>query len=112
MSGASDEACYAAAKDKIAAWQRDNSRIPLGRDSDGSAIIGMNLLSHSHFVAYGGDYFAYIFAKAKANEIWDLHFSNKPLRADKGKLMWKTMLAKGAGRPPVKILKDILSAQR
>jgi hypothetical protein len=39
----------------------------------------MSLLSHSHFVNYGGGYYSYLFAKMHAAQIWENILAKDPL---------------------------------
>jgi len=66
------------------------------------------LPSHSHFVTYGGGYYAYLYAKMCAAQIWTSHFSEDPLSRASGERLWRNMLGYGVSRPPKLILKDML----
>ncbi len=66
------------------------------------------LPSHSHFVTYGGGYYAYLYAKMCAAQIWTTHFAEDPLSRASGERLWRNMLGYGVSRPPKVILKDVL----
>ena len=66
------------------------------------------LPSHSHFVTYGGGYYAYLYAKMCAAQIWTTHFAEDPLSRVSGERLWRNMLGYGVSRPPKVILSDLL----
>ena len=63
--------------------------------------------SHSHLITYGGGYYAYLYAKMYAAQIWDLQFEKDPLSRASGERLWKDMLGYGVSRDPKKLLTDL-----
>ena len=89
-------------------WQKKNTIIPSVQDHFGNDLVAMNLLNHSHFVTYGGEYYSYIFAKRTADAIWNKHFCGNRLNREKGLLLWNAMLAPGSSRKPEDVLSELL----
>lgn len=67
----------------------------------------MSLLSHTHFINYGGGYYSYLFAKTYAAQIWMMRFQDDPLSRASGELLRDRMLAFGASRASRDILEDL-----
>lgn len=95
---------------EVSTWQEKFTVLPAINSEDGRRLIAMHPLGHTHFVSYGGEYYCYLYAQNKAQEIWDLHFAENPLNIEAGKLLWKTMLKVGAAKNSEDILTEILSA--
>ncbi len=83
----------------------------------------MSLLTHTHFVNYGGGYYSYLLAKMYAAQIYHRHFKNNNsndksssssssssstyLSRDSGLYIWRNMFAYGASKDPSEILFDV-----
>ena len=101
---------YRAIVNKVCAWEALSSseiRTSPQHEERSDAIPPINMLTHTHFVNYGGDYYAYLFAKERAQKIWEKHFRKKPLCRESGELIWQKMLKFGAARDPCLILNDL-----
>jgi Zn-dependent oligopeptidase len=109
LSELSDEDCYWQAMGKVTQWQRRWTNIPIVLNKDGLELAAFNALVHPHFITYGGEYYCYLFAKQKAKEIWERHFSGEtPLSRQGGIVLRHSMLALGSAREPTRILEDLL----
>lgn len=67
----------------------------------------MSLLSHTHFINYGGGYYSYLYAKMYAAQIWQHLFERNPLSREGGQKLWKRMLGYGAARDNLEMLKEL-----
>ena len=92
----------------VGRWQARWAQVPVGRQG-ARTLIGIHPLSHSHFVYYGGEYYAYLYAKHVAASIWTKHFEKDPLARAAGMKMWGEMLALGASRDPADKIANMLS---
>lgn len=90
----------------ISDWQKKYTGIPeVTLDAD---FVAMNMLNHTHFVTYGGEYYSYLSARRTADAIWRKHFHSHPLAKDKGEFLWRTLLAPGSSRRPVDVLSKMI----
>jgi Zn-dependent oligopeptidase len=76
-----------------------------------SIFPSMHLLSHTHLVSYGGSYYAYLYAKLVASQLWNLHFKCDPLNPAAGALLSSSLLSHGASRDPRLLLNHTLGGQ-
>jgi len=67
----------------------------------------MSLLSHSHFVNYGGGYYSYLFAKMHAAQIWENVLAKDPLARRGGDIIWQKMLRYGAAKDTKDMLTEL-----
>jgi len=67
----------------------------------------MYLPSHTHFVTYGGGYYAYMYAKMAASHIWAENFAEDPFSRAGGLKLWDSMLRHGVSRPPRDMIRDM-----
>jgi mitochondrial intermediate peptidase len=65
------------------------------------------LPSHTHFVTYGGGYYAYLYAKMAAAHIWNEKFINDPFSNKEGINLWNKMLRHGVSRSPKMMLREM-----
>jgi len=70
-------------------------------------LPAMNLLTHEHFINYGGGYYSYIFSRMYAAQIWRKHFEADPLNKAAGDTLLSKMLVFGAAKDSAEILNDI-----
>ncbi|KAF2361484.1 Peptidase M3A/M3B catalytic domain [Trinorchestia longiramus] len=54
----------------------------------------------SHFVGYGGKYYAYLVSRAVASWIWETYFQANPFSRDAGERYRREVLQHGGGVPP------------
>ena len=80
-------------------------------DATGITYPSMDLLHHGHFVAYGGGYYSYLFAKMYAAQIWHTHFEKNPLSREAGETLLNKLLIYGNGKKADKILYDIVDGE-
>ncbi len=90
----------------ICEWQKKHTKIPEPKFI--SDFVAMNLLNHSHFVTYGGEYYSYLSARRTADAIWKKHFGGNQLARNKGDLLWRTLLAPGSSRRPEDIISNMM----
>lgn len=103
ISALSDVGAFHAASSGIAQVQREFTVLPVASSiKPGSNQYThqpyMYMLSHSHFVTYGGSYYSYLFSKMYAAQLWQLHFANDPLSRQGGKFLHEDILQYGAAR--------------
>ncbi|XP_065644026.1 mitochondrial intermediate peptidase [Hydra vulgaris] len=65
-------------------------------------------LRFSHFHSYGAKYYAYVWSKAIASQIWFNCFEHNPLSRVTGEKYRETMLRHGGGRPPHEMVEDMI----
>ena len=82
----------------------------------GGAVYGVDgsphtsprqLLTHNHFVNYGGTYHSYLFARLWSAQIFSKRFSADPLSRSAGQYLREHMLRHGAAGDPEAILVDM-----
>jgi Zn-dependent oligopeptidase len=61
----------------------------------------------SHYIAYGGTYYTYIFCRLFAWALWNKHFQAKPLNRAGGRKL-RRALAAGGARQPMDLLVELL----
>ena len=130
VAGMSDEQVYMHAVQAALALQREYTSLPVAhlggsstnthsnfyvrRTANDIGIPGsthhpaLYLPSHSHFVTYGGGYYAYLYAKMCAAQIWERHFEQDPLSRNAGEHLWHNLLRYGVSRKPSDTLVDML----
>jgi len=109
-----DEIAFANLSSGVALLQREHTVFPPYHLSAASGTVtgardkkrpksmfpSMHLLSHSHLVSYGGSYYAYLYAKLVASQLWHLHFQRDPLNPAAGALLSSSLLSHGASSDP------------
>ena len=98
LDGCDAQEVYHRARSGVGTLQSLLTDIPLPLDYDKHHKAGMCLLSHSHFVNYGGGYYSYLFARMYACQIWHHRFAAQPLSPASGAFIRDRMLRFGAGR--------------
>ena len=84
------------------------SMVKRGDDSGNDYCYpSLYLPSHSHFVTYGGAYYAYLFAKMAAADIWQKHFSEDPFSRKAGSVLYHTLLKHGVSKSPQIMLREL-----
>lgn len=98
LQGCDATEVYYRARSGVAALQSSLTDIPLPFDYESHNKAGMCLLSHSHFVNYGGGYYSYLFARMHAAQIWHHCFAARPLALESGLFIRDRVLRFGAAR--------------
>ena len=103
-----DLSVYAGVQGLVAQVQRDCTVLPLLPSSPSSytstpqqhqqqrQVSATYLLSHGHFIAYGGAYHSYLLSKMYAAHLWHRLFERDPLNRQAGETLHRDMLAHGA----------------
>ncbi|KAG8212643.1 hypothetical protein J437_LFUL018774 [Ladona fulva] len=68
-------------------------------------------LRFGHLVGYGAKYYSYLLSRAVASRIWRQKFESCPMEDGVGKDYRNLCLAYGGGRPPSRLLKDLLGEE-
>jgi intermediate peptidase len=71
----------------------------------------MYLLSHGHFVAYGGAYHSYLLSKMYAAHLWHRLFERDPLSRQAGETLHRDMLAHGAATDTRAMLSQLVGGE-
>jgi Zn-dependent oligopeptidase len=71
----------------------------------------MNLLSHLHFVGYGGGYYCYTFSKMCAAHLWESNLASDPLSRRAGMLLYDKIFSKGGALTAEEVLSVELLGQ-
>jgi mitochondrial intermediate peptidase len=128
VSGLSDAEIYTRVVTSALQLQREHMNIPLATNLEqdvleeslgiqmdqkddqggiGNCYPSLYLPSHSHFVTYGGAYYAYLFAKMAAADIWQKHFSANPLSRQAGNVLYHSLLKHGVSKSPQIMLREL-----
>lgn len=114
ISHLSPEDIYYVAVEGITKIQMKLTDLPLGENSQigenphrGKFYPSMSVLSHSHFVNYGGGYYSYLFAQMFAAQIWVNVLADDPLSRKGGEIIWQKMLRFGAARDTNEMLTEL-----
>jgi Zn-dependent oligopeptidase len=99
--------------------QTEHTLLPLATDLTGTTLGKsftqypcVYLPSHSHFVTYGGGYYAYLYAKMAAAHIWNHNFVQDPFDRRSGAALYEKMLVHGVARSPQKMLLDLCGGNK
>jgi len=108
VSNMSSDEIYQHLLKHISQLQQNLTELPLiSNDTNVNHQPLMSLLSHTHFINYGGGYYSYLYAKMYAAQIWQHLFENNPLSKEGGQKLWKRMLGYGAARDNLEMLEEI-----
>ena len=108
ISEMSPEEIYQHLLTHISKMQKELTELPLiSNETDANHQPLMSLLSHTHFINYGGGYYSYLYAKMYAAQIWQKLFEADPLSKEGGKKLWKRMLGFGAARDNLEMLEEL-----
>lgn len=71
-------------------------------------LPSVNMLYHRHFVGYAGSYYAYLYAKVVAAQVWDRLFAQDALCPEQGRFLREQLLRPGCSESPQRVLRSLL----